>query len=71
MADEPIRCDECGFIIGSLTRTAHDSPQMSMTGNDSNCIHPPISRCPSADKARRKALASRRPARREPFDDVQ
>jgi hypothetical protein len=43
VADKLIRCDECGFTIGSLTQTAHGSPVLAETGSDMNCKHPPIS----------------------------
>jgi hypothetical protein len=46
MADKPIRCDECGFVIGSITQTAHGSPQETLTGSNSNCKHPPSANCP-------------------------
>lgn len=69
--DIPIRCDECRFIIGSLATTAHGSHQMRATGNDANCKHPPISKCPSANKARSKAYVITRPVARELSDDVQ
>jgi hypothetical protein len=62
MADKPIRCDECGFTIGSLTQTAHGSPVLAETGSDMNCKHPPISQCPSARIARSKARGSSAPA---------
>jgi hypothetical protein len=58
MADKPIRCDECGFVIGSITQTAHGSPQETLTGSNSNCKHPPIEACSSARTARIKARSS-------------
>jgi hypothetical protein len=69
--DIPIRCDECRFVIGSVTTTVHGSRQMCMSGNDANCKHPPISKCPSANTARSQAYAAVRPVGREIFDDVQ
>ena len=65
--DIPIRCDECRFIIGRLTTTVHGNYQMSMSGKDSNCEHPPISKCKSANKA----YASMHPIGKEASDDVQ
>ena len=50
---KPIRCEECGFIIGHLTKTLHGSPEETVSGNDSNCKHPPIQDCPSAIAARK------------------
>ena len=69
-ADISIRCDECRSVIGSLTTTVHGSRQMKMSGNDANCKHPPISKCPSASRARSQVYASTRPVGSEPFDDV-
>ena len=69
--DIPIRCDECRFIIGRLTTTVHGNYQISMSGKDSHCKHPPISKCQSANKARSEAYASVHPVGGEAFDDVQ
>jgi hypothetical protein len=69
--DTPIRCDECRFVIGSLTSTKDGSRRMRMGGNDANCKHPPISKCPSANMARSRVYASMRPVGNEAFDDVQ
>jgi hypothetical protein len=55
MAENSVRCDDCGFIIGSLTRSAHGNRVEAALGNDSNCKHPPIKDCPSAKAARKKA----------------
>jgi hypothetical protein len=68
--DIPIRCEECRFVIGSLTTIVHGSRQMQMSGSDSNCKHPPISKCPGANRARSRAYASTRPVGNEAFDDV-
>jgi hypothetical protein len=50
---------------------AHGNYQMSMSGNDRKCKHPPIGKCESAHKARSKAYASIRPVGREASDDMQ
>jgi hypothetical protein len=50
-----IRCEDCGSIIGSLTKTAHGKFVLTEAENDSNCKHPPIRECPSASLARSKA----------------
>jgi hypothetical protein len=69
--DIPIRCDECRYIIGTLTTTVHGNYQMSKSGDDWKCKHPPIGKCESAHKARSKAYASIRPVGREASDDMQ
>jgi hypothetical protein len=69
--DIPIRCGECRFTIGRLTTTVHGNYQMSMSGKDSHCKHPPISKCQSANKARSQAYATIRPVGGEALDDVQ
>jgi hypothetical protein len=61
MAEEiPVRCEECGFIIGHLVKTAHGGPVMVESGNNSNCKHPPIGKCESANAAWSKARAATR-----------
>jgi hypothetical protein len=35
--DKAIRCDECGQIVGMLTKYAQGSREETVTGNDANC----------------------------------
>jgi hypothetical protein len=46
--DQPIRCDECGQIVGMLTKSAHSGREEAVTGNDLNCDYPPVVTCPDA-----------------------
>jgi hypothetical protein len=46
--DQPIRCDECGQIVGMLTKSAHGGREEAVTGNDLNCDYPPVVTCPDA-----------------------
>jgi hypothetical protein len=49
--DKPIRCDECGQIVGMLTKSAHGGREETVTGNDLNCDYPPVITCPDAKLA--------------------
>jgi hypothetical protein len=53
-----IRCDACGFIIGSLTVSAHSGSVETLSGTASNCKRPPITEFRSAKAARSKARAA-------------
>ena len=46
--DKPIRCDECGQIVGMLTNNAQGSREETVSGNDANCDYPPVVTCPDA-----------------------
>ena len=46
--NKPIRCDECGQIVGMLTKNARGSREEIVTGNDANCDYPPVVTCPDA-----------------------
>jgi hypothetical protein len=63
--DKPIRCDECGQIVGMLTKNAYDSRQEIITGNDANCDYPPVVTCPDA------RLAFSRARRIEVLEEMQ
>src|SRR6476619_2720733 len=56
--DGHARCDDCGFLVGTATRSAHGSQVMHLIGVDSNCNHPPAMTCPHAKAARDKARAT-------------
>jgi hypothetical protein len=61
---EPITvtCRECKFNIGSLPLSAHGTRTIQRHAPDSNCKHPPIDSCRSANEAFKKALAAARAA---------
>ena len=63
--DKPIRCDECGQIVGMLTKNAHGSREEIVTGNDANCDYPPVVTCPDA------RLAFSRARRIEVLEEMQ
>ena len=46
--DKSIRCDECGQIVGMLTKNAQGSREETVGGNDANCDYPPVVTCPDA-----------------------
>jgi hypothetical protein len=47
--DKPIHCDECGQIVGMLSKNAHGSREEIVTGNDANCDYPPVVTCQTPD----------------------
>ena len=63
--DKPIRCDECGQIVGMLTKNAHGSREEIVTGNDANCDYAPVVTCPDA------RLAFSRARRIEVLEEMQ
>lgn len=63
--DKPIRCDECGQIVGMLTKNAHGSREEIVSGNDANCDYPPVVTCPDA------RLAFSRARRIEVLEEMQ
>jgi hypothetical protein len=63
--DKPIRCDECGQIVGMLTKNAQGSREETVTGNDANCDYPPVVTCPDA------RLAFSRARRIEVLEELQ
>ena len=63
--DKAIRCDECGQIVGMLTKYAQGSREETVTGNDTNCDYPPVVTCPDA------RLAFSRARRIEVLEELQ
>jgi hypothetical protein len=63
--NKPIRCDECGQIVGMLTKNAQGSREETVTGNDANCDYPPVVTCPDA------RLAFSRVRRMEVLEEMQ
>jgi hypothetical protein len=63
--DKSIRCDECGQIVGMLSKNAHGSREEIVTGNDANCDYPPVVTCPDA------RLAFSRARRIEVLEEMQ
>jgi len=57
---KPIRCDECGQIVGMLSKSAYGIRDETAAGNDLNCDYPPVVTCPDArlafSRARRLEL---------------
>jgi hypothetical protein len=62
---QPIRCDECGQIVGMLSKSAYGSREETVTGNDLNCDYPPVVTCPDA------RLAFSRARRIEVLEEMQ
>ena len=57
--------DECGQIVGMLTKNAHGSREEIVTGNDANCDYPPVVTCPDG------RLAFSRARRIEVLEEMQ
>ena len=58
-----VRCEECGFYVGSLTPNARGRLMEAVHANDSDCKHPPAATCPCLLTAFSKARASMRKVR--------